>query len=396
MRELLKKIAPEQLKTVYRKLRSLIIRAEFALFGHLPIEKKRVVLCNVWGYGDNPKWIARALRASDKSLEIVFIAGGVYNHKANGIHFVPNNSLAAAYYLSTAHVWVDCNRKEPYISKREGQFYIQTWHGSIPLKKIEGDYPGLTSSYLQNAYRDSKMTDLYVSNGSFIESVYGRAFKYSGQCLRAGSARLDPLINPNPRRTYNLKKKFKQMAGIDRNEDIGVAVYAPTFRDHGEWDAESFNPDRIVEELEKKYSRQFVLVVRLHPIENSHWQGSNGTKVIDGNLFSDLYEIMEACDVLITDYSNTMFECALAHKKVFLFAPDKEDYNDERGMYFEYDKLPFPISTSMSELADAVASYSDEIYRPMQDQFFEELGVREDGHASLTVAQAIVSKVYNH
>ena len=396
MRELLKKLAPNKAKELYRKLRAMFIRGLFAFFSHLPIEKKRIVLCNVWGYGDNPKWIARALRMCDKSLEIVFVAGGVRNHTANGIHFVPNNSIAAAYYLSTAHVWVDCNRKEPYISKREGQFYVQTWHGSIPLKKIEGDYEGLTKEYLENAYRDSAMTDLYISNGSFMESIYARAFRYSGRCLRAGSARLDPLFKPNTRRVYNLKKKLKEYAGISINDDIGVAVYAPTFRDKKTKGYEEPDYKGIIESLEEKYGKEFVLIIRNHPIEAKHIHGLHSGKLVDGNSFGDLYEILEVADVLITDYSNTMFEFALTEKPVFLYAPDADEYTDERGMYFEYESLPFPKASDSLELCRAIEEYKAETYVPLQKKFYEELGIKEEGHASVTIAKVIISKAYNH
>lgn len=396
MRELLKKLAPEGMKKVYRTIRKKTIEAEFSVFAKLPIQKKRIVLCNVWGYGDNPKWIARALRMCDKSLEIIFVAGGVREHISNGIHFVPNNSLKAAYYLSTAHVWVDCNRKEPYISKRPEQVYVQTWHGSIPLKKIEGDYEGLTEEYMDNARRDSAMTDLYISNGKFIEGIYGRAFGYSGQCLRAGSARLDPLINPNSRRVYSTKKKLKVLAHVKTSDDVGIAVYAPTFRDKESKSFSDFDAAAIIEALEKKYSKEFILVVRLHPIEAQHVHVMHTNKIVAGNAFGDLYELLEAADVLITDYSNTMFEFALAGRDVFLYAPDEKEYVDERGMYFDYNDLPFPRAVSTEGMTDIIANYSPDEYRNRQKQFFDDLEISENGHSSVTIARAIISKAYYH
>ena len=91
----------------------------------------------------------------------------------------------------TAKVWVDSNRKEGYIRKRKGQFYIQTWHGGVPLKKIEGDCEEyLGEVYIQRAKWDSAMTDLYLSNGGFCTDMYRRAFWYTGEILECGTPML--------------------------------------------------------------------------------------------------------------------------------------------------------------------------------------------------------------
>ncbi|MCR5322094.1 MAG: CDP-glycerol glycerophosphotransferase family protein [Lachnospiraceae bacterium] len=418
MRAFVKKLIPKGIRQIYIGLRKHMITAEFHLFRIFPIQKKRVVLCNVWGFGDNTKWIAKALRRADKSTEVIFVTDrSATEHVPKGIRVVQNNTPRAVYYLATAHVWVDCNRKESYIVKRSGQIYIQTWHGSLPLKKLEADHTGLSEEYMQNALRDSRMTDLCLSNGEFMNDIYRKAFGYECEIQITGSARLDPLIRPNVKRVVRTKKMIASLVKPDGKswsvqdekgqteqdeesrssqdgsyEGIKIAVYAPTYRENGGSPA---LPDfEIVrKKLEERFGGEFIIVVRVHPLVRSKLKNC-GSRVVDGSFFGDLYELLEASDVLITDYSNTMFEFAYAQRPVFLYADDVEAYEAERGFYFDYGALPFPHSSTTDELCSEIEDYSAFDYKNEQRTFFENIGIREDGKASRRIAELILRKVY--
>ncbi len=432
---------PEKLKEIYRKLRGRILGCCFTLFGHLPIKQKRVVFENVWGYGDNPKSIALALRRLDRGLEIVFIAGGkkklLYGDTSdpkNGnraikalkdIKFVSAGSIRAVYYLATARVWVDCNHKPYYVRKRSGQFYMQTWHGSLPLKRIEADASGLSEEYLEEASYDTGLADVFLSNSEFCNDVYRHAFGYKGRIAVTGSPRLDRMLRKSRHRRQNEVYKEadnRKSAGEDRRTGAdnwksaeeerrtkilkrigidpgkGVVLYAPTFRGGGE-DAGplgAFDGKEVVRALGERFGKDFVLCVKLHPLAISHGcnAGGMGVDIKDVSSYHDIYELLEAADVLITDYSNTMFEFSYTGKPCFLFAPDSERYAKERGMYFVYDKLPFPIARDSKGLADAVKAYDSELYTARAQSFYRELGVREDGRASQRAARIIISEIF--
>ena len=99
--------------------------------------------------------------------------------------------------------------------------------------------------------------------------------------------------------------------------------------------------------------------------------------------------LLAAADVLITDYSNCMFEMSYVGKPVFLYATDVEQYDDTRGMYFNYEELPFPIAHNERELYDNIIDYDKEGYKARQQAFFEDIGVTESGKASEKVAKLI-------
>ena len=227
MRERLKRLAPKWLIAGYRGARYLGITALFFIARLFPIKKNLVVLCSVWGYGDNSKYVAKELvrrkRAACKekpekgllqgkkslkktlnpdqnekwrAMQIVFIT----NHPeqvpdVKEITALRTNTPRAVFSLARAKVWVDNNRKEAYIRKRKGQYYIQLWHGGIALKRIEGDCETLLGrTYICRAKRDSKDTDLFVSNSMFCTQMYRRAFWAQCEIAEYGSPRNDRFV----------------------------------------------------------------------------------------------------------------------------------------------------------------------------------------------------------
>jgi len=101
-----------------------------------------------------------------------------------------------------------------------------------------------------------------------------------------------------------------------------------------------------------------------------------------------MYELMLIADVLITDYSNTMFEFSLMNRPVFLYAKDYKNYMKERGFYFDFPTLPFPIAYTEDELNDKIRFYEDSEQEKVK-RFLSELEVKETGAASIKVADRI-------
>ncbi len=389
MREFLKHIASDKIKSKYRRLRACCIRLIMSCMHIFPIDEKKVVLTNVWGYADNPKYVTEELLRRKSGLKLYYVA------ERNGLRYVPkgvtplrNNSISALFALATAKVWVECNHKEEYIKKRKKQYYIQCWHGSIALKKIEWDCSdALDVGYLANVTRDAAMTDLYISNGAFATAMYRRAFKYKGEILECGSPRMDILINPDSRRIIRTKKRL----GID--EKTRLVVYAPTYRELERKHTEGHifpDYDKLLESIETGYGGEFVIIQRLHPLVAKNFGKNNHSKVIDGNKYPDLYELLEAADLLITDYSNTMFEFAYAGKPVYLYAPDIATYEWDRGFYLDYNKLPFAKAFDDQELTKMIRDREDlKLIEPIRS-YLKKLDMNEPGTAS----SQIVDRIY--
>jgi CDP-glycerol glycerophosphotransferase len=401
MRNKIKQLLPANILSLLKQVRYLLIIFLFRLFHLLPIRKRRIVLCNVWGFGDNAKYVAEELNRNQKELiekagdkarkklpyEIIFITNHPSRaHAPQGIKVYKTNSPAAIFALATARVWVDNNRKESYIRKRKGQFYIQTWHGGIALKKIEKDYEEkLGVNYITNAKRDSAMTDLYVSNSNFCTNMYNKSLWYRGEILECGSPRNDILLNQREA----VLQKVRQSLGIRPEERI--VIYAPTYREGDNSTVfYDLNYTKLLDTLNRTFGGNWVAAVRLHPLvaEQSNFI-TYSNKVINASHYRDLYELMAAADILITDYSNVMFEFSLMHKPVFLYALDQAIYERERGFYFNYQELPYSKAVSQEELLQQIDTFQEKEYLERVEIFLQQLEIYEKGNASKKVAERI-------
>ena len=400
MRTLLKKMLPHWLLTILKKIRYVWIVSLFHIFRLVPIRKDKIVLCNVWGFGDNAKYVTEELARRKIDIEerknlidpfhIYFITNHPKSaHAPEGVKVLKTNSISAVFALATAKVWVDNNRKESYIRKRKGQYYIQTWHGGIALKKIEKDYEEkLGQTYVENAKRDSKMTDLYISNSNFCTNMYRNSFWYDGEILECGSPRNDILLQPNT----SLNREIKSRLNMDQS--VNIALYAPTYREGNDTKPYSIDYHQLLHVLEEKFSGNWILAVRLHPLVSEQSNAfTYDNQIINASHYRDIYELMAVSDILITDYSNIMFEFSFMKKPVFLYALDEAEYTKDRGFYFDYNSLPFMKANSEEELFQHIRNYSPDEDQEKVQEFLNTLEIYETGEASKKVVDRILDVI---
>jgi CDP-ribitol ribitolphosphotransferase len=61
---------------------------------------------------------------------------------------------------------------------------------------------------------------------------------------------------------------------------------------------------------------------------------------------------MLVSDVLVTDYSSAIYEYSLLGRPMAFLAPDLDDYEGERGFYFDYRSgVPGPVFETTAQLA---------------------------------------------
>ena len=148
-----------------------------------------------------------------------------------------------------------------------------------------------------------------------------------------------------------------------------------------------------IEYVSKQIPQNTKLLVRFHP--NTKFKGGfkNAINVTD---YPDMQELLCATDILITDYSSSMFDMLIANKKCILFTKDKEEYlKNERGMYFEFEKLPFPIVNNENKLLDIICKFDEKEYYRKIETFKNEIGLYESGNASKNIADILVKIINN-
>lgn len=338
-------------------------------------------------FGCSPKYIALYLLENyPKKFDLVWVfeeGKEIPKDLPKEIRVVRYFSLDYLRELHTAK-FVICNaRTGPghMWHKRKSQKYIQTWHSSLRLKKIEGDAPTLPQSYIECAKADSEKIDLLLSGCEFSSNIFKNAFWYNGEIAKFGTPRSDILING----AKETKEKVYNYYNIPKNNKL--LLYAPTFRDNK--NADIFGMDfKTLGGALTKGENHWSIGCRLHPNITDNLSDEFALAM---SKYSDMQELIAAADILITDYSSCMFDMAVANKICILYAPDLQSYtSNERGLYFDISELPFPIAKSMDELLKIIETFDYKQYESNLKKFMNKIGSYEDGNASKMVAEYII------
>lgn len=375
------------------KIKSLIYKSNilsipFYVFRIFPIKKNKIICSNFYGkgYGDSPRYIIDELLNREKKYDIVWV---VKNKKMTdfpyGVRTVRINSLKYIFELTTARIWIFNSRKNLAVKKRKKQFYIQTWHGGIAFKKIEKDANDLNPNYIKQAQEDSKVVDLLISNGDFCTKMYKRAFWYNGKILECGTPRNDILVNTNKQEIRKEVYKFYNLKSEEK-----IVLYAPTFRDVYRGNPYDIDFEKLKKALDEKTGNSWKILVRLHPNEKKPENYINfSDNVVNACEYKDIQELIISSNLLITDYSSTMFEAMIANINVLLYANDIENYKNERGTYFSFEELPFKLAKNNEELIHIIKNINFIDIKNEYNKFKESLGLKENGTSSKEICDLI-------
>lgn len=374
-----------------KKIRVLFFK--YLPFKYLPIDNKKIVFSNYagLGYGCNPKYIAEMLHQEHPEMKIIWLINEK-NKKYEMPKFIKKvsiHSIRAFYELNTAKIWIDNFHKilllKDYLEKRKSQFFIQTWHGSLGIKKIEADVKALVNekSWKNLAVENAKMQDFLISNSEFEDNVYKSAFWGYGEILRLGHPRNDIFFKDNK----DLKEKILNSLNI--NNSYKVAIYVPTFRQGNSAEIYDLDYEILKESLEKKFGGNWVVFVRMHRNikQKPNLQGKDF--VFDVSEYDDVQELLVISDIAITDYSSCVFDFILSRKPAFIYANDIDKYDQERGFYYPLSETPFLIAKNNNELHSNIINYDDAIYQERLEKFLQDKGCIDDGKATERIVNLI-------
>lgn len=348
------------------------------------------------GMADDPKYIAMELLRRKENVRLMWLLNNVENVVLPiGIEALKMGSLKACFYKSIARVWIDnCRGFSNDVIKRKGQYYIQTWHSILGLKKLGSDNTKSSIKARKHVKRDMQNVDLMYSNSDYRVNKYKTTFWYNGPVLKCDIPKVAFIKNPPIETRYNLYKKL----GLD--EHVKIAMYAPTFRDKNkdEFDAYNYNFERIIEVLNTRFGGDFVMLIRLHPnlrnspvIENFAFND----RILDVTSMPDMEELLCITDILFTDFSSSMFDYSIAGKPVILIAKDYKHYiSVDRELYFDPKKdLPFEFCETEDDLIIAIQQFNHTEYYNKCAAFYANLGLEDSGRGDKVLADIVMSQM---
>ena len=264
------------------------------------------------------------------------------------VEYVYLNSRRYYQVISTAkYILTDTSMERVYV-KKEGQIITNTWHGT-PLKYMGQDVEDRIYA-MGNVQRNLLMADYLVYPNDFMRekmvSAYGLEDLYQGTILCEGYPRNSVFFDANE--GSNIRGEL----GLEGKK---VYIYMPTWRGlltKKESDKLLFSIEYFMKPLDRMLTDDQVFYVKLHPFVEKDMDFSGYKHIKPYPAQYDVYEFMNTCDCLITDYSSVFFDFANTKKKIILFAYDEAEYIQNRGMYLDLKDLPFPVVKTAKQLAD--------------------------------------------
>jgi CDP-glycerol glycerophosphotransferase len=345
--------------------------------------------------GDNPGGIAAELRRRGDSREQLWAVNDWCIPVPEGGSPVLRGTRE--YYEALARSrWIVSNddMQRPF-QKRKGQFYLQTWHGTL-LKRVGFDVenPQFISgtAYFDHLARDVAQWDMLLSQNAFGSPLMRRAFRYEGEILESGYPRDDVMRRPE---ASAVADSVRARLGLPPGKR--VVLYVPTWRDNQVYaNGKRYRFDMRLD-LEQAYAAlgdDYVFLVRGH-----HQMADDVTAAmrpgfaLNVTAYPDISELYLVSDVLVTDYSSAMFDYAVTGRPMLFFTYDLADYRDNlRGFYVDFEaEVPGPLLETSAEVLAALADVDTVAakYTEQYQRFVAKYCPLDDGNAGARVCDAM-------
>ncbi|MGN0242973.1 MAG: CDP-glycerol glycerophosphotransferase family protein, partial [Lachnospiraceae bacterium] len=349
-------------------------KIQYQLACRQPVCKKRIVFEAYQGkrFACSPKALYYQMLEDKRFEEYEFI--WIFREPEKYRFLRSNRNTKVVRYLSadyfqayaTAAYWITNSTTPVYMTKRAGQHYIQTWHGT-PLKRLgldlekEGNQAQKIEAIHRQYRREGQKMDVLLSPSAFtadkLRSAFGIEESSSPVVLETGYPRNDALFQYSERDIVRIKREL----GIPQEKK--VILYAPTFRDDCFKPEYGFTYEPVLhfQKLQQELGADYVILFRAHYLVANafHFEDYQGF-VYDVSCWDDINELYIISDMLITDYSSVFFDYANLKRPILFFMYDYERYKEEmRDFYINIEELPGPVIQNQQELAGAIRSLEE-------------------------------------
>ena len=372
----------ETIKTFIAKF----IRIVCHLFYIFEIDKTKIIFYPSNGkYYCNLKYITEFMLSTTNKYNIYWVSNeDIFSERHIDFKRIKKNSLIFFFHWLTSKIIIFNDTYPSYMLKRNGQIYIETWHGGGAYKKLKKE--------TDNTQRLKRINYIF-SNIDYIVSAcrgFTIAFKKdtnveNAEFLNIGMPRNDIFFN-NDSLELLRSKVYKT---LKLNNFTKIILYAPTFREN-KYKC-YLNVNNLIHTIRDKFSGEYCVLLKGHPHRKDMivFENLSDYKVFDVTDYPDMQELLCAADILITDYSSCMWDFSLMYKPCFIYATDIDQYKQERDFHTPMSEWPFPIATNTDELINNIVNFNKEEYIEKVKKHHLALGSYEDGHACERVCKLI-------
>ena len=179
--------------------------------------------------------------------------------------------------------------------------------------------------------------------------------------------------------------------------DTHIVLYAPTFKGSEDKavntysEVEMINAQLIKKSLHDRFGGEWVFWSRGHQYtKDIDIPGSD----LDITSYPDMQELLIISDVLISDYSSSIWDYAITKKPCFLFVPDIEKYkNEERGFLTPIEKWPGVLCINNDDINKSIQQFDYQQYYDHIQSYFDTVKSYEEGNACQKTLNRILEKI---
>ncbi|WP_426462218.1 bifunctional glycosyltransferase/CDP-glycerol:glycerophosphate glycerophosphotransferase [Staphylococcus equorum] len=245
--------------------------------------------------------------------------------------------------------------------KKEGQTWIQLWHGT-PFKKMLFDtneikMVSLNPNHKVQQKKDIARWDYLLSDSKVAKEKFQSSFDMDeSKILNSGYPRNQWLIENKDNEQLINDIKIKNNIPLDKK----VILYAPTWRDYNYKIKESNKKIKYMADFNKLLSNlgnDYVIINKAHSMDSQPSWNLGIKNVITVNNSTNIQELIISSDVIVTDYSSIFFDAIHIKKSFYFLIKDFPDFDLVRGVYHDMyrDFLPL-VSKDEVSLAKKIKS----------------------------------------
>ncbi|MFR3155803.1 MAG: CDP-glycerol glycerophosphotransferase family protein [Christensenellales bacterium] len=312
------------------------------------MEKLNITFCSYPDFGGNAKALYEYMKKRYKDqmnlVWIVYNDESVMNLKKIGTKAILIGSDEFKEYIPKTDVFFTTQGNlDGDKLKAKNSIYIELWHGIGP-KPIGFACDNPSKEDLKGYKNISQIVDLFIVPNDFWRVVYSSIFNVEMNRIKSlGMPILDYFKYSNG---YN---NLEKVLNKSLNKYKKIIMYMPTFKNgfnHNDITIDNGNIFNFKENFEINHlneylkSNNYLLCVKKHPGDTKKLEFDNLSNIINikeeqllNNNIS-INEVINAFDLLITDYSSIGTEFIFIDKPVLFITSDLDEYINNRGIIF--------------------------------------------------------------
>ncbi|MEB7657778.1 CDP-glycerol glycerophosphotransferase family protein [Mammaliicoccus vitulinus] len=261
------------------------------------------------------------------------------------------------FYTSTTIVgesWIPAA-----FQKKEGQKWIQLWHGT-PFKKMlfdsnESTMIGLNPNHKIKMKNDISRWDYLVADSEVAKQKFKSSFDIDDEKIITTGYPRNKWIQENHDNKDLIKEiKIKNNIPLDKK----IILYAPTWRDYNYKVAENKKDKNYMIQFRKfldHIGSEYCIINKAHSMDTQPPWNNGISQVITVNNKVDIQELLIVSDIILTDYSSIYFDAVHINKPFYFLIKDYTKFDLSRGVYLDmYNDILKLVAKDEAELAKKI------------------------------------------